>query len=277
MNDREVFIQATLPTGQRAIDTKWVFKVKRNADGTIQKYKARLVARGFKQKYGIDYTETFAPVFKFMTLRMVIALATFLGWPIELLDVVTAFLYGLMKEVMFIHVPEDMTVDGASDCLQLLKAIYGLNQASRVWNETFDEFVCSIGFEVSKFGPCLYIKCVDGQCVFLLVYVDDVLVTGSLPELIASVKRQLKERFEMTDSGVCKFVLGIEVVSNDDGSVTLCQRRYVDDLLKRFGMEDCKPIASPVAYQGRRVHPHQQHRVWFDAPAHRCRVSPHRG
>jgi hypothetical protein len=182
-----------------------------------------------------------------------------------------------MKEVMFIHVPEDMTVDGASDCLQLLKAIYGLKQPSRVWNETFDKFVCSLGFEVPKFDPCLYIKCVDGQCVFLLVYVDDVLVTGSSPELIASVKRQLKERFEMTDSGVCKFVLGIEVVSNDDGSVTLCQRRYVDDLLKRFGMEDCKPIASPVAYQGRRVHPHQQHRVWFDAPAHRCRVSPHRG
>ncbi len=95
----------------------------------------------------------------------------------------TAFLYGLMKEVVFIHVPEGMAVDGASDCLQLLKAIYGLKQPSRVWNETFDKFVCSLGFEVPKFDPCLYIKCVDGQCVFLLVYVDDVLVTGSSPEL----------------------------------------------------------------------------------------------
>ena len=246
MNDREVFQASHLPTGQRAIDTKWVFKVKRNADGTVNKYKARLVARGFKQKYGIDYTETFAPVFKFVTLRMVVGLATFLGWPIELLDVVTAFLYGKMKETVFIHIPEGMTVGDDSNCLQLLKSIYGLKQASRVWNETFDEFVCSIGFEVSKFDPCRYIKCIDGHCVLLLVYVDDVLVTGSSADAIASVKNQLKDRFEMTDSGACKFVLGIELVYNSDGSLTLCQRRYIDDILKRFGMADCKPAASPV-------------------------------
>lgn len=246
MDDREVFLQSRLPVGQRAIDTKWVFKIKRNADGSIAKYKARLVARGFKQKYGIDYTETFAPVFKFGTLRMVIAIATLLGWPVELLDVVTAFLYGLMKELVFIRIPEGMGTDGSFDCLQLLKSIYGLKQASRVWNETFDEFVRSIGFEVSKFDPCLYIKSVDGDCILLLVYVDDVLVTGSSMDLITSVKNQLKERFEMTDSGPCKFVLGIEIVKSSDGSVTLCQRRYVDDILKRFGMNDCKPVASPV-------------------------------
>ena len=103
-----------------------------------------------------------------------------------------------------------------------MKAIYGLNQASRVWNETFDEFVCSIGFQVSAFDPCLYNMTVEGHCVLLLVYVDDVLLTGSSLELITRIKNDLKTRFEMTDSGKCAFVLGIELLDGSNGSVTLC-------------------------------------------------------
>ncbi|KAG2758972.1 hypothetical protein Pcac1_g28949 [Phytophthora cactorum] len=168
---RGVFRAAKLPNGQRAIGTKWVFKIKRKADGSIEKYKARLVAKGFKQKYGIDYTETFSPVVKYVTLRMVIAIAKYFGWPLDQLDVVTAFLYGIMKEQVFCIVPEGVELDSNFDCLELVKAIYGLKQASRVWNETFDEFVCSIGFQVSAFDPCLYVKIVDGHCVLVLVYV----------------------------------------------------------------------------------------------------------
>ncbi|KAG4036606.1 hypothetical protein PC123_g27825 [Phytophthora cactorum] len=246
MRLRGVFRAAKLPNGQRAIGTKWVFKIKRKADGSIEKYKARLVAKGFKQKYGIDYTETFSPVVKYVTLRMVIAIAKYFGWPLDQLDVVTAFLYGIMKEQVFCIVPEGVELDGNFDCLELVKAIYGLKQASRVWNETFDEFVCSIGFQVSAFDPCLYIKVVDGHCVLVLVYVDDVLITGSSPELIARTKTDLKTRFEMTDSGKCAFVLGIELVDGPDGSVTMCQRRYVDDILKRFAMDECKAVVSPV-------------------------------
>ncbi|KAG3073017.1 hypothetical protein PC122_g14982 [Phytophthora cactorum] len=242
MRLRGVFRAAKLPNGQRAIGTKWVFKIKRKADGSIEKYKARLVAKGFKQKYGIDYTETFSPVVKYVTLRMVIALAKYYGWPLDQLDVVTAFLYGIMKELVFCAVPEGVDLDGDFDCLELVKAIYGLKQASRVWNETFDEFVCSIGFQVSAFDPCLYIKVVDGHCVLVLVYVDDVLITGSSPELISRTKNDLKTRFEMIDSGKCVFVLGIELVDGPDGSVTMCQRRYVDDILKRFGMDECKAV-----------------------------------
>ncbi|KAE8962878.1 hypothetical protein PR003_g28787, partial [Phytophthora rubi] len=162
------------------------------------------------------------------------------------LDVVTAFLYGLMKEKVFCSVPEGVELDDGFDCVELLKAIYGLKQASRVWNETFDEYVRSIGFRVSCYEPCLYIKVVDGECVLLLVYVDDVLVTGTSAEMIAEVKHQLKSRFEMTDSGKCSFILGIEVVHNADGSVTLSQACYINDILERFGMQDCKPAESPV-------------------------------
>uniref|UniRef100_A0AAV1T6S9 Reverse transcriptase Ty1/copia-type domain-containing protein n=1 Tax=Peronospora matthiolae TaxID=2874970 RepID=A0AAV1T6S9_9STRA len=208
MRLRGVFRAAKLPNGQRAIGTKWVFKIKRKADGSIEKYKARLVAKGFRQKYGIDYTETFSPVVKYVTLRMVIAISKHFGWPIDQLDVVTAFLYGVMKEQVFCVIPEGVELDSTFDCLELVKSIYGLKQASRVWNETFDEYVCSIGFQVSDFDPCLYIKTSDGHCVFILVYVDDVLVTGSSLELIAQTKNDLKTRFEMTDSGKCAFVLG---------------------------------------------------------------------
>ncbi|KAF1313360.1 Copia protein, partial [Globisporangium splendens] len=186
MRLRGVYRAAKLPTGQRAIGTKWVFKIKRNADGSINKYKARLVAKGFKQKYGVDYTETFAPVVKYVTLRM---------------------------ELAYILIPEGMEVDDKFDCLELLKSIYGLKQASRVWNETFDDS----------------------------------------SDLIAEVKHELKQRFEMTDSGACKFVLGIELIEHEDGGVTLCQRRYIDDILKRFGMEDCKSVASPVDISAKMV------------------------
>ena len=139
------------------------------------------------------------------------------------------------------------------DCLELMKAIYGLKQASRVWNETFGEFVRSIGFQVSAFDPCLYIMTVEGHCVLVLVYVDDVLLTGSLLELIARTKNDLKTRFEMNDSGKCAFVLGIVVLDGTNGSVTLCQRRYVNDILKRFNMDECKAVASPVDVSSRLV------------------------
>uniref|UniRef100_A0AAV1TT31 Polyprotein n=1 Tax=Peronospora matthiolae TaxID=2874970 RepID=A0AAV1TT31_9STRA len=253
MHLRGVFRATKLPRGQGAIGTKWVFKIKRKADGSVEKYKARLVAKGFKQKYGIDYTETFSPVVKYVTLRMVIAITKYFDWPLDQLDVVTAFLYGVMKEKVYCVIPEGVEMDGDFDCLELVKAIYGLKQASRVWNETFDEFVCSIGFEASAFDPCLYIKVVDGHCVLVLVYVDDVLVTGSSLELIAQTKADLKTRFEMTDSGKCTFVLGIELVDESDGSVTMCQRRYVNDILKRFGMDECKATASPVDLSTRLV------------------------
>ncbi|KAG2789442.1 hypothetical protein PC112_g24431 [Phytophthora cactorum] len=141
MRLRGVFRAAKLPNNQRAVGKKWVFKIKRKADGSIEKYKARLVAKGFVQKYGIDYTETFSPVVKYVTLRMIVAIAKFFGWPLDQLDVVTAFLYGLKKEKVFCSIPEGVELDDGFDCVELLKAIYGLKQASRVWNETFDEYL----------------------------------------------------------------------------------------------------------------------------------------
>ena len=195
---------------------------------------------------------------------MVIAITKHFDWPLDQLDVVTAFLYGIMKEQVICAVPEGVDLDAKFDCLELIKAIYGLKQASRVWNETFDEFVRSIGFQVSAFDPCLYIKVANGHCVLVLVYVDDVLITGSSLELISRTKTDLKTRFEMTDSGKCAFVLGIELLDGQDGSVTMCQRRYVDDILKRFNMDQCKAVVSPVDISTRLVPSNATTRI--DAP-----------
>uniref|UniRef100_A0AAV1V4E9 Integrase catalytic domain-containing protein n=1 Tax=Peronospora matthiolae TaxID=2874970 RepID=A0AAV1V4E9_9STRA len=253
MKLRGVFRAAKLPNGQSAIGTKWVFKIKRKADGSIEKYKARLVAKGFRQKYGIDYTETFSARGQVCDAanghRHYQAL-----WmaprPARCGDCVPV---GVMKEKVFCAVPEGVKMEGDFDCLELIKAIYGLSSKPRFWNETFDEFIRSIGFQASGFDPCLYIMTSEGHCVFVLVYVDDVLVTGSSLEMIARTKNDLKTRFEMTDSGKCAFVLGIELLDGEDGSVTMCQRRYVDDVLKRFGMEECKAVASPVDVSSRLV------------------------
>uniref|UniRef100_A0AAV1TGN0 Reverse transcriptase Ty1/copia-type domain-containing protein n=1 Tax=Peronospora matthiolae TaxID=2874970 RepID=A0AAV1TGN0_9STRA len=154
-------------------------------------------------------------------------------------------------EQVFCVIPEGVELDSTFDCLELVKSICGLKQASRVWNATFDEFVYSIGFQVSDFDSCLYIKTSDGHRVFVLVYVDDVLVTGSSLELIARSKNDLKTRFEMTDSDKCAFALGIEILDGEDGSVTMCQRRYVGDILRCFGLEECKAVASPVDVSSR--------------------------
>uniref|UniRef100_A0AAV1TI94 Reverse transcriptase Ty1/copia-type domain-containing protein n=1 Tax=Peronospora matthiolae TaxID=2874970 RepID=A0AAV1TI94_9STRA len=200
MRLREVFRAAKLPKGHRAIDTKWVFKIKRKADGSIDKYKA---------------------------------LAKYFGWTIDQLDVVAAFLYGVMKEQVFCVIPEGVELEGSFDCLELVKAFYGLKQASRVWNETFDKFVCAIGFQASSLDPCLYIRILmPANCTH-----------QDRPE----------DTIRMTDSGKCAFVLGIELLDGADGSVTLFQRRYVDDILKRFDMDDCKAVASPVDMSSRLV------------------------
>nr|CCA14813.1 integrase putative [Albugo laibachii Nc14] len=176
MNEPATFQEATNGV-QGTTRTKWVFKIKRKADGSIEKYKARLVAKGFKQST---------------------------NWPLGQLDVVTAFLYGVMKERVYCAVPEGVKLDGNFDCLELVKAIYGLKQASRVWNETFDSFVGSIGFQVSDFDPFLNIKMGDGHCMLVLVYVDDVLVTVSSLEMISRTKADLKTRFGMTDSATLR-------------------------------------------------------------------------
>lgn len=145
---------------------------------------------------------------KYATLHMVTAISKRFHCPLDQIDVVNAFLYRVMNEKIFCVSPEGVEMEGDFDCLELVNAIDGLNQDLRVWNETFDESVCSIGLQLSGFDPCRYIMTANGQCVFALGYVDDTLVSGSSLELSAHINNELKTCFEMKGIGKCAFILG---------------------------------------------------------------------
>lgn len=180
-----------LPPDRQAITTKWVFRVKNNADGSPAKLKARLVARGFQQKHGQDYTETFAPVVKWNTLRSVVALAGHHGWSITHLDVKTTFLHGEIQEDIYVSPPPGFASSPPSYVCKLNKTLYGLKQAPRAWYTKVDGFLLSQGLRNSTADPNLYIHEQDGLLTLLLLYVDDVYLTGDNLPRIARLRQEI--------------------------------------------------------------------------------------
>ena len=249
---RKVFEIVPQSTSKLPIGCKWVFKIKRNADGNIERYKARLVAKGYSQKYLIDYEETFSPVIKYVTIRSIIGIAAVKNWVIQQMDVKIAFLYGeLVNEEIYMDLPEGFNllsnINNKNKCLKLLHSIYGLKQASRIWNQTFNEYLFSIGFQISNYDPCLYLKKDGVDAVYVLLYVDDILITGNSTSLQEWVMNQLKNQFEMSNLGICKYILGIEIMKDEEtGNIKISQRQYIQNILKKFNMETCKSVSSPV-------------------------------
>lgn len=234
-----------LPKNRNAISNKWVFKLKRKADGTVDKYKARLVARGFSQKLGFDYNETYAPVAKLVTLKILLAIASKEDMHIHQMDVKCAFLNGELNEDIYMQLPDGFN-KGNKVC-KLNKALYGLKQASRAWNEKFNEFMIRIGFTRCKSDQCLYVKEANGVICYVLLYVDDTLIICRDIKMISTVKRLLSKEFEMTDVGRASSFLGMQIEHDmKTGSITLSQSQYLQNVLKKFGMEDSKPKSTPM-------------------------------
>ena len=185
-----------LPAGAKPIGLKWVFKVKRNADGSINKFKARLVAKGYVQKHGVDYDEVFAPVARIETIRLIIGLAALRGWKIHHLDVKTAFLHGDLKEEVYVSQPQGFIVKGQEDKVyKLKKALYGLRQAPRAWNVKLNQILRGLNFYRCAKEPSLYRKEVDNELLVVVVYVDDLLVTGSSLKMIEIFKKEMATKF----------------------------------------------------------------------------------
>lgn len=234
-----------LPDGRKPVDCKWVFKLKLNPDDSIQKYKARLVAKGFTQRYGYDFTETYAPVVRISTVRMMLAVANQENLLVHQMDVTTAFLNGKLDEQIYMRQPHGFE-EGNRVC-KLNKSIYGLKQASKAWNDRFHEFVSRIGFKRCINDTCLYVKEREGEKVFLLLYVDDILVICRSLDVISVIKKLLKSEFKMQDMGEARTFLGLKIERDVlQGRMTLSQKQYAKQLLKRFGMEECKPVATPM-------------------------------
>ena len=166
--------------GKSIVSSKWIFKIKHVADGSIEKYKARFVARGFSQKEGIDYEETFAAVAQYTSIRGIMALASIMNWDLHQMDVKTTFLNGVIEEEVYIEQPQGFEVEYRhTHVCKLKNSLYGLKQAPRAWYERIDSFLSSMGFTKSKADPNLYLKVVKDEPFILLLYVDDLFLIGN--------------------------------------------------------------------------------------------------
>lgn len=235
-----------LPEGRNAIANKWVFKTKYGSDGSIDRHKARLVVKGCAQRKGIDYEETFSPVVRYDSIRFLIAMAAKLDLDIDQMDAVTAFLQGDLHEEVFMKQPDGMQ-DGSDRVCRLNKSLYGLKQSSRVWNEKLAQALLNAGLLCSKMDTCVFYRVKGDDILIVAIYVDDLLVFASNRATKERLKHQLMSEFKMTDNGEAKFVLGMEIERDRvSGTISVCQRKYIRDVLDRFGMSDCNPVSTPV-------------------------------
>jgi hypothetical protein len=234
----------SLPSHVVPITCKWVFKVKTKSDGYIERYKARLVARGFQQTQGLDYDETFAPVAHMTTVRTLIAVATSSSWTISQMDVKNAFLNGDLHEEVYMHPPPRVNTPSAHVC-RLRRALYGLKQAPRAWFHRFVSVITTAGFSSSEHDPALFVHVSPKGRTLLLLYVDDMLITGDNSDHISHVKKHLSKEFQMSDLGPLSYFLGIEVHQTPKGFY-LSQSKYIQDLLDRSGLTDTRTVATPM-------------------------------
>lgn len=232
--------------GLNVINCKWIFKLKRKADGSIDRYKARLVAKGFKQQYGIDYDDTFSPVVKPTTIRVLLSLAVSHGWSLRQIDIQNAFLHGYLHEDVYMKQPpgfEDST--HPNYICKLDKSLYGLKQAPRAWFSRLSSTLLQLGFHASKADVSLFIFNRGGIQMYILIYVDDIIIVSSSTAATDRLLTQLQADFAVKDLGSLGYFLGIEVHHTSPGLI-LTQRKYIQDLLKRTNMVFSNGVPTPM-------------------------------
>lgn len=244
----ETWEKCTLPDGKKLVGCRWVFTIKHKADGTIERYKARLVAKGYTQTYGVDYSETFSPVANIKTIRVLFSVAVNQNWSLHQFDVKNAFLHGVLSEEerIYMEVPPGFS-EGFKDneVCRLKKSLYGLKQSPKAWFGRFTVAMVKFGYQQSNSDHTLFIKRRGKMITCLIIYVDDMIITGDDIEEIEKLRNNLFKEFEMKDLGRLKYFLGIEVLRSKKG-LFISQRKYVMDLLTEIGLIDCKPAETPM-------------------------------
>jgi hypothetical protein len=237
------------PPGVKPVPMKWVFKIKRNADGSVERFKARLVAKGFLQKQGVDFEEVYAPVSKQTTVRTLLAVCADKDLELQQLDVKTAFLNGHLDEEIYMQQAQGYEEGGQTVVCKLKRAIYGLRQAPRAWYLRLKEEMEKLGWAVSGADPALFIKRENGAVFYALVYVDDILLAGPRGSpVIVRLKRELAEVFDIRDLGESSYFLGMEIErKREEGTIKLTQKRLTGEILSRFGMSEAKERSVPLS------------------------------
>ncbi|KAG8485609.1 hypothetical protein CXB51_018990 [Gossypium anomalum] len=239
----------SLPANRRAVGCKWLFKVKTRADGTVERYKARLVAKGFSQNTGLDYQDTFSPVVRVTTICTVLVIPVMKNWSLRQVDVNNAILNGELAEDIYMEQPpgfEESGPNGEKLVCKLNKALYGLRQAPRAWFQTLRQYLIDqLGFRTAKTDPSLFIRAASDSILLLIVYVDDIVLTGSSNAKIDRVVQLLHTKFALKDMGPLNFFLGITVERSFKGLV-LSQQKYVREILAQTGMSASAPTPTPM-------------------------------
>ncbi|KAM0034727.1 putative RNA-directed DNA polymerase [Helianthus debilis subsp. tardiflorus] len=219
--------KCVLPPGKKTVGCRWVFTIKHKPDGSIERYKARLVAKGYTQTYGIDYSETFSPVAKIDTIRVLFSIAANEGWPLHQFDVKNAFLHGELKEEVYMEAPPGFTTDFKTrEVCRLKKTLYGLKQSPRAWFGRFTLAMKRYGFQQSNSDHTLFLKRRGKLVTCLIIYVDDMIITGNDKEEMEKLKTNLFTEFEMKDLGRLKYFLGIEKLYMEEGAELADKERY---------------------------------------------------
>ncbi|GJU68187.1 putative ribonuclease H-like domain-containing protein [Tanacetum coccineum] len=235
-----------LPNGKRAIGTKWVFRNKKDERGIVVRNKARLVAQGYTQEEGIDYDEVFAPVARIEAIRLFLAYASFMGFIVYQMDVKSAFLYGTIKEEVYVCQPPGFEDPHFPDKVyKVEKALYGLHQAPRAWYETLSTYLIENGFRRGTIDKTLFIKKDKGDILLVQVYVDDIIFGSTKKSLCDEFEGLMHKRFQMSSMGELTFFLGLQVQQKEDG-IFISQDKYVAEILKKFDFATVKTASTPI-------------------------------
>lgn len=245
LHQNKTWVITDLPPGKQPIGCKWVFKIKYKSDGSIERHKARLVAKGYTQVEGIDFFDTFSPVAKLTTIRLLLAIASSQNWHLHQLDVHNAFLHGHLEEEIYMHLPLGLSSSKPNQVCRLLKSLYGLKQSSRQWYGCLSSSLISKGFSQSTSDPSLFTKHSNTSFTAILVYVDDLILTGNNLDEITAIKSFLNTTFKIKDLGYLKFFLGLEIARSKTG-IHLRQRKYALDILADCGLLAAKPASAPM-------------------------------
>ena len=245
LQDNHTWTVTTLPKGKRAIASMWVYCIKYNPDGTVRRHKSRLVACGNRQKEGMDYKETFAPVIKMATFRIFLGVASARNWELHQMDVQNAFLHGDLEEEVYMKLPPGYETDDPNQVCRLHMYIYGLKQSPSCWFAKLSMALLEFGFVQSVSDYSLFSYTRNVSTLYCLVYVDNLVIGGNNSELITKFKAYLSKCFHMTDLGLLKYFLGLEISRNDSG-IYLCQRKYALDIISECGLTGSKPAVTPL-------------------------------